>query len=241
MMVLFLSSLIAVESEPSDVVGFVKYECITTASTDVNIVCAALDNGVITAQDLANEIGPAGVVDAVSKWDVASQSWQQVTYSFIPVPPPGAWAWSGNFDITNGDVLAINVTEPVDYYCAGDIPADPVYNFTTTPTTDVNPVMLPLSKSNLATAQDLANDIGAAGDVDAVSVWDATTQSWQQVTYSFIPVPPPGAWAWSGNFDIDIAHGYMVNMTTDVTWPNSRRSFDGLNKSSNTINNHIWK
>ncbi|MCF7867395.1 MAG: hypothetical protein K9N09_01735 [Candidatus Cloacimonetes bacterium] len=226
MMCALIGSMVALESDPSEVVGYVKYECVTTTTTDMNLVSVALDNGVTTAQDLAAEIGAAGVVDAVSKWDEATQSWQQVTYSFIPVPPPGGFAWSGNFDIVNGDVLAVNVTSDVDYYCAGSIPADPVYNLITTTTTDANLVMLPLSMSSLSNAQDLANDIGAAGDVDAVSSWDAATQSWQQVTYSFIPVPPPGGYAWSGNFDIEIGKGYMINMTTNTTWPS-----DDLNDS----------
>ena len=115
MMVLFLSSLIAVESEPSDVVGFVKYECIVTSTTNANMVSVVLDNGVTTAQDLAAEIGAPGIVDAVSKWDATTQSWEQVAYSFSPVPPPGGWAWSGDFDIEIGESYQISVTVPATW------------------------------------------------------------------------------------------------------------------------------
>ena len=119
--VLFLGNMFAAESDPSDVVGYIEYSLITTSTTNSNLVAVSLDNGVTTAQGLANEIGAAGVVDAVSKFDAASQSWSQVTYSFVPFPPPGSWQWSGDFDIYNGDVLMVNVTADTDYYCAGDI------------------------------------------------------------------------------------------------------------------------
>jgi hypothetical protein len=236
MMVLFLSSLIAVESEPSDVVGFVKYECIVTSTTNANMVSVVLDNGVTTAQDLAAEIGAPGIVDAVSKWDATTQSWEQVAYSFSPVPPPGGWAWSGNFNIVNGDVLQINVTQDVDYFCAGALQADPVYNLITTATTNANMVMLPLTKSSLTTAQDLASDIGSEGVVDAISRWVASSQSWEQVAYSFSPVPPPGGWAWSGDFDIEIGESYQISVTVPATWP-SRNFRDNNSFNQNIINN----
>jgi hypothetical protein len=120
-----------------------------------------------------------------------------------------------------------------DYYCAGDLPAEPQYNLITTATTNSNLIMLPLTKNALATAQALANDIGAAGVVDAVSEFDAASQSWNQVTYSFVPFPPPGAWQWSGDFAISIGNGYMVNVTADTTWPTVVRN----NNFNTYINN----
>lgn len=210
-------SLIALESAPSEVVGYVKYECVTTSTTDMNLVCIVFDNGITTAQDLAAAVGADGLVDAVSKWNPSTQSWDQVTYSQLPFPPYN-WVWSDNFDVSNGDVLAVNVTADVDYYCAGAVGSDPVYNLVTTDATDANLIMLPLSESSLSNAQALANDIGAAGVVDAVSKWDPVYQSWNQVTYSQLPFPPYN-WAWSDNFDIMIGEGYMVNMTENRTWP----------------------
>ena len=222
LLVLSLTFLIALESDPSETVGFIKYGLVTTATTNSNVVCVSLDNGVTTAQALANEIGAPGVVDGVSKFNSATQSWETVTYSFVPVPPPGAWQWSGDFAISNGDVLMVNVTADTDYYCAGSLFGDPTYNLVTTATTNSNTVMLPLSKSALATAQAMANDIGVAGIVDGVSEFVSATQSWNTVTYSFVPVPPPGAWQWSGDFGISIGSGYMVNVTADTTWPTIR-------------------
>ncbi len=35
----------AIESEPSETVGFVKYECVTTAGTNLNAVANAMDAG----------------------------------------------------------------------------------------------------------------------------------------------------------------------------------------------------
>ena len=225
------SFMFAVESEPSDVVGFVKYECITTGTTNLNYVAVSLEAGITTAQDYANDVGDAGVVNQVSRWDAINQGWETVTYSQLPFPPFN-WVWSDDFDVLNGDVLVINVTENVDYYCAGDIASDPIYNFITTVTTNLNTLMLPLGKSAIGDAQALANDIGDAGVVNQVSCWDASLQGWETITYSQLPFPPYN-WVWSDNFNVDIGAGYMVNLTENATWPTVNRA----NSNKKEINN----
>jgi len=197
------TTVFATESDPSETVGFVKYPCVTTASTDFNFVAIPMDAGYTMASELGNAVG---VCNAVASWDPTTQAWgQQANY----LNPPGIWV--GDFAIESGHAYMINVTANVDVYIAGDLPADPSFNLITTASTDFNFIMVPLSMSSFTMASDVGDDIGVC---NAVASWDPTTQAWgQQANY----LNPPGMWV--GDFAIDIGKPLMVNVTADTTWP----------------------
>ena len=96
----FATYAFATESDPSETVGFVKYECVITGETDLNLIAYPMDAGFTNASDLGNDIG---VCDAVGKWDASGQGWIQASY----VPPMG---WMGDFAIDIGKPLMVNVT-----------------------------------------------------------------------------------------------------------------------------------
>jgi hypothetical protein len=201
--VLFIGSLFAVESDPSDVVGYVEYALVTTAGTNSNFLAVPMDTGLTSAAGLGADIG---VCDVVSKWDATNQGWVSCSYVTFPFPQ-----WIGDFTIAPGDPLMVNVTGDVSYYVAGDLPTAANYTLVTTAGTNSNAVMLPLDQGALATADAIGTDIGVC---DVVSKWDATNQGWVSCSYVTFPFPQ-----WIGSFATAIGDPLMVNVTSGTAWP----------------------
>jgi hypothetical protein len=209
MMCALFGSVVALESDPSEVVGYVKYECVTATPTSNNFIAYSLDMGFTYASELGDDIG---VCNAISWWNATTQSWQQIS----KLPPP-INAWSGDFVLQDGYPYMIGVTSNIDYYVAGNRGADPTFNLVTSTPTSNNTIMLRLDRSDLTTAPGLGDDIGVC---NAISRWDATTQSWQQIS----KLPPPLN-MWSGTFDIQIGDPLSVGVTSAATWPATDNSF----------------
>ena len=195
MAVLFLGSLFALESDPSDVVGYIKYPCVTTATTNLNFVTNSMDAGYVMASDLGNAITGC---DVVNYWDAASQGWAGATYIGF---------WLGDFALNAGWPYMVNVTAGTDFYSAGGL-YDPVPTFTlvTTATTDLNAISLKLSRSDLTMAGAVGDDIGVC---DVVNYWDAPSQGWAGATYIGF---------WLGDFAVAIGDPLMVNVTSGTVW-----------------------
>jgi len=195
------TAVFATESDPSATVGFVKYECVTTASTNFNFVALPMDAGYTMASELGDAIGSC---DAVAEWDPTIQGWGQQASYVIPI------GWLNDFAIESGHAYMINVTSNVDVYIAGDLPADPTFNLVTTASTNFNFIMVPLSMSSFTMASDIGDDIGVC---DAVASWDASIQGWGQQASYVIPI------GWLNDFAIDIGQPLMVNVTGAAIWP----------------------
>jgi len=221
-LILFMGYLFALESAPSEVVGFVKYDCVTTTGTNLNLVTLSMDAGYANASDLGNAIGNT-ICNTVSKWDVAGQGWIQASY----VPPMG---WGGDFALDPGYAYMINVTSNVDVYIDGGLITQPQYNLSTTTGTNLNLIMIPMDRSDLSMASNLGDDIGNT-ICNTVSKWEALGQGWIQASY----VPPMG---WGGDFAISIADPLMINVTSNVTWPTSS---DFTDKVIKTYIKNSWR
>ena len=213
LMLLLLAAglLFAVESDPSAVVGYVKYDCIVGR----NLVALPMDQD----YELASEIGTAyaGLVDAISYWNASAQSWDNaVYYSEIEM-------WDPDFAVEPGSVLMINALSPYAFYSIGDMPAQ---NAQYPLITGRNTLMVPLNRSDLTLASGLGTDIGS---VDAVSKWDAPTQTWDNaVYYSEIEM-------WDPDFGVTIGMPLMTNVLTAGQWPTraGRTGNFGLKQSNN--------
>ena len=189
------------ESAPSDVHGFIKYECIQTAGTDLNFIALPMDAGYTNASDLGDDIGDC---DAISKWDANNQAWVQA--SKLP------FGWAGDFTLSDGNAYMVNVTDNVNVYIDGPmLSSQPTFDLVATAGTDINSLMLRLDKSGLNLASLLGDDIGVC---DAVSNWNALNQAWVQA--SKLP------FGWAGDFAILIGDPLMVNVTENTTWPSTR-------------------
>jgi hypothetical protein len=175
--------IFAVESDYSDVVGYVKYEL---NSTDFNMIAIPMDTGITTAAELAAAISPE--VTSITKWD---GGWAQYSTS----------SPATSFDVFPGESFLVYLggETSVDFYCAGTLPNQANYDFTSS---DFNQIMLPLNRSDITTAAELAASIGAG--VTSITTWDG---GWVQYSTS-----SPAT-----SFDINLGDGFLVYSTEAYT------------------------
>ncbi len=181
--------IFAVESDYSDVVGYVKYEL---TAGDYNMIALPMDSGITTTAELAVAISPN--VTSISTWNNATHSWKQYSVS----------APTTSFDINDGDALLLYLSagDNVDFYCAGTLPTQANFDFTGA---DYNMIMLPLNRSELSTTASLAASIGTG--VTSISTWNNATHSWKQYSVS----------APTTSFDINIGDGFLVYSSETYT------------------------
>ncbi len=197
---LFSSLLLAIESEPSNIVGYVAYECFIGETGSNNFIGLPLDSGYETAMDLANAYGEQ--INVINNWQPATQSWEALFFD-------GA-EWSGvDFELSAGNAYMVNVTEEFTFYSAGDLPEPVQYDLIEGTVGNNNFVMVPLDRSDLETATELGDDMGIA---NVVNRWAAATQSWAAVFYD--------GQEWSGqDYNVTIGKPLMVNITEPAVWP----------------------
>jgi len=207
MAVIFVcASLFAVESEPSEIVGYVAYEL----QQGLNFVAIPMvDEGLSWAEDLANAIGP---VDVVNKWNPDGQTWN-AAYEF-----GGAWNDDEEGFIAGTGVYLININQPVDnlvFYSVGTM-FEPLAQHNLV--AGLNSIMLPLDRSDIINAGESNVDGLGLGDeigpVDVVNKWSSAAQTWT-AAYKF-------AGAWNDDFAISIGDPFLINLTEAVDWPELR-------------------
>ncbi|MBI9032306.1 hypothetical protein JEZ13_09975 [bacterium] len=182
--------IFAVESDFSDVVGYVKYELY---ANDFNMIALPMgDTGITTTAELAAAISPD--VTSISVWDNETHGWKQYLVS-----TPGS-----SFAIEAGDAFLVYMAgaSNVDFYCAGTLPTQANYDFIAN---DYHTVMLPLNRSDLTSTAQLASSIGSG--VTSISTWDNATHGWKQYLVS-----TPGS-----SFDINIGDGFLIYSTEAYT------------------------
>jgi len=196
-LVLFVSAVFALESDPSDVVGYVKYGCVTTAGTNLNSIAIPMDAGYVMASDLGAAY-PS--IDVVYAWNSGTQAWDAATNIGM--------MWLGDFALQDGYSYMVNATAATDVYLAGGMIVQPNYSLVTTAGTNLNYLMVPMDRSDLTMASHLGIDIGVC---DVVYAWNSGTQAWDAATDIGM--------MWLGDFAIAIGDPLMINVTADTTWP----------------------
>ena len=170
-----------------------------------------LDVGISNASGMKTyiESSTGATVSKLLKWDAslgASGAWR----TYEPANP-----FSDDFLLTVGDAFfaLVNTATPGVLSFAGNVPAQHSITFSLLGNAGAcryNFISLPLDKSGLAKAADLAGDIG---NVSKILVWDATlgtAGSWR--TYE------PGN-PFSENFNVQIGYPYFVCMLLSKPWP----------------------
>ena len=161
LLLLFVGSIMAVESEPSAVVGYVKYDLVAGNNT------IALPMNQPYA--FASEIGDAIGATAVLYFNTATQAWESANAS--------PFGWSGDFAVTNGQAIWISVDSAGSFYSLGNMPETiPNYSLVA----GNNMIMLPLNESALNLASLVGDDIGA----NAVLHFNSATQAWESANAS---------------------------------------------------------
>jgi len=149
-----------------------------------------------TAEDLADQVGRSCTV--VSYWDEVNQAY---------VPHPHGFPLF-DFDLTPGYAYFVTVDRNDNFNFVG-CPLDPwpTYTLITTPTTNINDIVVPLDRTDLTTAEELAEDIGSACTV--ITKWDATDQAY---------VPHPVGYPLF-NFEVTAGYPYFATVSEGISWP----------------------
>ncbi len=181
--------LAAVESDPSEVVGYVKYPCVT----GLNFLALPMDQDYAWASEFADDY--VGSFDTMYWWDQTNQMWQSAF---------DVGYWEGDFPITEGSVIWVNSLSALDVFSIGSLPAtNASYSFVV----GLNTMMVPLNYSSFAWASDVATSVGS---FDTMYWWDQANQMWQSafdVGY------------WEGDFPVTIGYPIWANSLTATTWP----------------------
>ncbi|GAB1366921.1 hypothetical protein MASR1M36_17920 [Candidatus Cloacimonadaceae bacterium] len=189
LLLLAVGMLVAVESAPSAVVGYVKYPCLT----GLNLIALPMSQGYTMASDLANSY--PGSFDSMNYWDNAVQGW---------VTAFDLGYWEGDFAVAEGSVVYLNALANVDVYSIGQLPAQNAsYGFVA----GLNTMMVPLNYSAMTMASDVAT---AVGTFDSMNYWDNTVQGW---------VTAFDLGYWEGDFPVSIGFPMYVNSLSATTWP----------------------
>lgn len=191
LLILSFSFLMAVESDPSAVVGYVKYDM----AAGLNYVALPMDQGFTSAAAFGEYAGAT----IVQKWDPATELWDPTISEIF------TGMWDGDFTVGPGDVLLIGVAEAGALYSIGDLPAPATYSLVA----GLNSIMIPLNRSDLTLATEAGTEMGAT----IVQKWDPATELWDPtITEIFTGM-------WDGEIEISIAQPLLVGVGAASTWP----------------------
>jgi len=183
----------------------VKYPCVTPVAGGLNFIALPMDSG----WTYVSQLGDAypGMMDAMSYWDATSQSWVACFWDDF---------WSGDYPVYPGMPIMINALSAFDYFSLGGLPAT---RMSYPMLVGLNAVMVPLSRSDLSMAGLVGDDMGGSSMVDALSYWDAPSQSWVACFWDDF---------WSGDYPTWIGMPLMVNAVTAFTWAPGAKNVNTL-------------
>jgi len=189
--------LAAVESAPSEVVGYVKYDLVASRN---NMIALPMVQSYAMASDVGNAIPGC---TAVRWYDATVPAWKSCTKTL------GQWPAATNFAVENGDPLQVYTTTAGSFFSIGPLPASPLPTYTLVAARN-NMIMVPLDQSALNMASLVGNSIPGC---TAVRWYDATLPAWKSCTKTL------GQWPAATNFATEIGDPLQVYTTTAGTWP----------------------
>jgi len=196
LLILAIGMLTAVESDPSEVVGYVKYDCVVGD----NLVAMPLVQPYTTTAEFGDQFGED--INTINLWNADTQTWDaSVNY--------GGGFWDPEMPVGTGSVLFFNTTAPLTYFSIGTLPATQAqYDIVV----GDNTVMIPLNKSDLSTTALAGDSMGDGETVNTINLWNADTQTWDaSVNY--------GGGFWDPEMDTPIGTPLFLNSGSDFTWP----------------------
>jgi hypothetical protein len=195
LLILTVGMLAAVESEPSEVVGYVKYECLE----GLNLIALPMNQGFANASDVGIALGS----DTVSRFDASLQDWVS-TYD------DGTGIWPDDFSVSNGSVLMVYIYAPTSFYSIGSLyNTNASYNLLE----GLNTAMIPLDQLSLTSGSLAGISMGS----DTVSRFDPTLQDWVS-TYD------DGSGIWPDDFPLSIGSPFMAYSYNNQVWPAQRKN-----------------
>jgi len=194
MLILAGSFLLAVESSPSAIVGYVKYPCVT----GLNLIAFPMAPGFASADEFSTAMG--GNVTTVNFWLPDVQDWYAIDYNEM-------FGWSDEFVTTPGTVMYVNAQADFSCYSMGTLPGA----YSVDLVEGLNVVMVPLDRSDLSTIATFGDAFG--GNVTTVNKWLNDIQDWYAVDYNEM-------FGWSDtDYPAAIGDPFYVNSSVAMTWP----------------------
>ena len=213
LLILLVSMLAAVESDPSEIVGYVKYDCVV----GLNFVAMPMDDGFLWTSEVGAIMGDGdSSVDAINIWDADIQQWSASTNY-------GGGFWDPELEVGPGAVLYFNAIEPFPFYSIGNLPAQ---NATYSVVAGLNTAMIPLNMANVTITSEVGVTMGDGdSSVDAINLWDADIQQWSASTNY-------GGGFWDPELDLSIGTPMYFNAIEAFTWPSGRSSSTNTSRNS---------
>ena len=183
-------------SEPSEVVGYVKYDC---AFGD-NFVALPMVQGFTTTTDCGVLYGMG--INTINIWNPEFQQWEaSVNY--------GNGYWDPELPVGPGSVLFLNASSPIVFYSQGSLPAAQAqYNLEV----GYNTVMIPLNRSDLLSTPLVGASVGDGDTVSLICLWNAEFQQWE-ASINF------GWDFWDPEIETAIGVPVLLDSGTEETWP----------------------
>lgn len=208
LLILAVGMLAAVESEPSEVVGYVKYDCLV----GLNLVAMPMDDGLTLTSEVGAIYNATNEnIDAINIWDPASQTW------FFSTNYGGGF-WDPDLPVAPGSILYFNTITPLTFYSIGAMPStNAQYNIIP----GLNTIMVPLNMNTLTLTSEVGASIGDGEYLDAINLWDAVSQTWTFSTNY-------GGGFWDPDLNVSIGTPLFVNSINSVTWPTGPRILKSL-------------
>lgn len=199
LLILGITMLVAVESAPSEVVGYVKYDCVP----GLNFVAMPMDQGLTTTAEVGAVYNVADeYIDTINLWDPAIQDWTASTNY-------GGGFWDPELPVGPGSILYFNTSTALSFYSIGDMPAtNAQYNIVV----GLNTIMVPLNYSALTSSALVGGSIGDGDYVDTINLWDNSIQDWTASTNY-------GGGFWDPELPVAIGTPMYVNAGTATAWP----------------------
>lgn len=202
-----LFNVFAIESAPSETVGYVRYDCQSNANGNYNFIAISMDAGYTTASDLGADYPN---ISSVNQWNPTTQSW-------VSSDNWGGGFWSPDNTINPNEALWIVLDAAVEadtIYIAGPMNDPAQYSLVSNDNGDYNMIMLPFEQSSLSTSQELGEDIS---NCMSIRKFDNVTQTW-------VTTDNWGGGFWNNIFDVETGYPYVANVNTNSTWPSSREN-----------------
>ena len=206
LLIFAFSILAAVESEPSEVVGYVKYPCVVGN----NFVAMPMNDGhTLVSEVTASYNATEDIINTVNIYDPVIQNWSAcINY--------GGNYFEPDLEVGTGSVLFFTSYQALDFYSIGAMPTtNAQYNIVM----GNNTVMVPLNKSSLTSVSLLAMDMGPNDEINTINLWNTNIQNWSAcINYGsnyFEPDP-----------EISIATPLFLTSYANFIWPSGPRSIN---------------
>jgi len=212
MLLLFVGTIFAVESDPSEIVGYVKYDCVP----GLNFVAMPMvDGNSFTSEVAAIYTADDDIIDAINIWNSETQAWDSAV-NF------GGGFWDPDLDVETGSTLYFNTSAPFAFYSIGSLPeTNATYNIVP----GLNTLMVPLNQSALTLTGEVGMTIGDGEIVDAINIWNNETQAWDSAL-NF------GGGFWDPDLPVSIGTPLYLNSADATVWPARNASLEPLRSSN---------